>query len=241
MVFRKFHTAGSTDALRYAAAALWTFGWEYDASAKILLLPVPSFDDDGRLRGGGRLEDILTPDTVVIGGLLDPERLAPCRCIDLLQDPQYLAENAAITAHCAVKYALNTLPVVLPDCEALVIGWGRIGKCLADLLRRNGAKVTVYARKECDRAMLTALGYNTIDTLGKDLVRHGVVFNTVPFMLLPEGCLSPRQLKIDLASKPGIGGTDVIHARGLPNKDAPESSGMLIARTVDRLGKEFLS
>lgn len=240
MVFRKFHTAGSTDALRYAASALWTYGWEYDASAKILLLPVPSFDDDGRLKGGGRLEDILTPDTVVIGGLLDPERLAPCKCIDLLKDPRYLAENAAITAHCAIKYALNALPTVLPDCQVLVIGWGRIGKCLAALLRQNGAKVTVYARKESDRAMLTALGYDTADTLEKDLLRYQVVFNTVPVMLLPEGRLSPRQLKIDLASKPGIGGTDVIHARGLPNKDAPESSGMLIARTVDRLGKEFL-
>ena len=40
---------------------------------------------------------------------------------------------------------------------------------------------------------------------------------------------------IDLASKLGIEAEDVIWARGLPGKDAPETSGDLIARTVIRL------
>ena len=54
---------------------------------------------------------------------------------------------------------------------------------------------------------------------------------TVPF------CFG-NALKIDLASKPGIGGSDVIWARGLPGKDAPESSGELIAKTIIRLMEE---
>jgi hypothetical protein len=47
-------------------------------------------------------------------------------------------------------------------------------------------------------------------------------------------------LKIDLASQIGIEGDDVLWARGLPGKDAPESAGWLIARTIERLlaGKE---
>lgn len=45
-------------------------------------------------------------------------------------------------------------------------------------------------------------------------------------------------MKIDLASKPGIGGTDVLWARGLPGKFAPESAGKLIAQTILRLLKE---
>ena len=38
-------------------------------------------------------------------------------------------------------------------------------------------------------------------------------------------------------------GKDVIIARGLPGKDAPESSGELIARTAIRIaaGKEFVT
>ena len=240
MGLRRFHTAGCTAALKCAAATLWAYGWEYDASANVLLLPVPSFDPDGTVKGGGRLDGILTPDTVVIGGNLSKETLAPCRSIDLLKDPQFVAENAAITAHCALKYIINNLPATVSDSTFLIIGWGRIGKCLAKLLESMGGAVTVYARKETDRAMLVALGYDTLPSLNADLSGYRVVINTAPAMLLPKGSLSSRQLKIDLASTPGIEGDDVIWARFLPGKDAPESAGKLIARTVDRLGKEFL-
>ena len=240
MGMRRFHTAGCTAALKCAAATLWSYGWEYDASAKILLLPVPSFDPDGMIIGGGRLEDILTPDTLVIGGNLKKDTVTPYRCIDLLNDPQYVAENAAITAHCALKYIICNLPATVYDSSFLILGWGRIGKCLARLLKSMGGAVTVYARKETDRAMLTALGYDTLPSLDGDLSGFGVVINTAPIMLLPKGRLTGRQLKIDLASIPGIEGDDVIWARFLPGKDAPESSGKLIAGTVDRLGREFL-
>ena len=239
MGIRRFHTAGCTAALKHAAAALWAYGWEYDASAQVLLLPIPSFDADGLILGGGRLEDILTGDTVVIGGSLSKQTV-PCRYIDLLEDPQYVAENAAITAHCAIKYIVSNLPVTVCDCPFLILGWGRIGKCLASLLKQMGANVSVYARKESDRAMLAALGYGTLPSLDADLSGYRAVINTAPVMLLPKGTLSANQLKIDLASKPGIEGDDVIWARFLPGKDAPESSGKLIAKTVDRLGREFL-
>lgn len=241
MAHPKFCTAGSTAALKYAAATLWADGWEYDASAKILLLPVPSFDSDGRIMGGGRLEDCLTDDTIVFGGHLNHKALDGHICIDLLQDHRYLAENAAITAHCALRYALEGSPAILQDSCVLVVGWGRIGKCLSDLLKKLGAKVSIYARKESDRAMAVALGFDAVDDLStEDLSKYTIIYNTVPQMLLPEGMLSIEQIKIDLASHPGIGGKDVIWARGLPNKDAPKSSGQLIAKTVERLGKEFL-
>ena len=45
-------------------------------------------------------------------------------------------------------------------------------------------------------------------------------------------------MKIDLASEKGLGGEDVIWARGLPGIHAPESSGRLIAETCLRLGME---
>ena len=43
---------------------------------------------------------------------------------------------------------------------------------------------------------------------------------------------------MDLASKKGIAGNDVIWARGLPGIHAPEESGALIARTILDLLKE---
>ena len=242
-----FYSAGHTDALEYAIKELRHKGCTVlekpDPSVTHLILGVPSFEANGSLKGGGRLENVLAAlpaGITVLGGNLSSTVLTGYKTVDLLQDSLYLAENADITAHCAVKLALTKLPVTLRGCHVLVVGWGRIGKCLAELLRNMGAIVTVAARKETDRAMLIALGYDTADTtdLGYGLLRFRVIFNTVPFKVLPADAIqycAPDCLKIDLASSAGIEGSDVIWARGLPNRDAPESSGTLIARSVLRL------
>lgn len=242
-----FYTAGRTDALQFAQAKLRELGCVFahqpDDSVTHLLLDVPSLDPDGTLRGGGSLEEIcekLPEGVTVCGGNLSTPVLTGYKTVDLLKDPLYLAENADITAHCAVKVALTRLPVTLKSCPVLVIGWGRIGKCLARLLRQMGASVTVAARKETDRAMILALGYDSIDTcaLAPSLLRYRLIYNTVPVQVLSEDDLAecrPNCLKIDLASKSGMAGKDILWARGLPGKDAPETSGELIARTILRL------
>ena len=232
-----FYSTGHTAALVHAIRMLHDNGVEFlpcpDRHATHLLLPVPSFDPDGRIKGGGSLEALLwqlPEDVVIIGGMLDRPELAKYQTVDLLEDPGYVAENAAITAYCAIRLAMQQLPVMLKHCPTLIVGWGRIGKCLARLLRQMDATVTIAARKEADRAMIGALGYTAVDTDGIDPRPYRLIFNTAPQMVLAH--CPGNSLKIDLASKPGIGGNDVIWARGLPGKDAPESSGALIAKTV---------
>jgi len=239
-----FYPAGSTPALTYALQRLEALGCNIantpNEAVTHLLLPVPSFEKDGSLRGGGELEHILSglsENVTVIGGSLQQHGY---KTIDLLQDQLYLAENAAITADCAVRIARNNLPTVLKGCPVLVLGWGRIGKCLAQMLKAAGAEVTVAARKEADIAMAQALGYRAeyIEKLGFSLMRYRVIFNTAPAAVLSEEQVTHCRedcVKIDLASKIGIAGKNVIWARGLPGKDAPESSGALIAKTVVRL------
>ncbi len=206
-----------------------------------LLLPAPSFGADGHIRGGGDLKMLLSAlpkDVTVIGGNLHGTPHA----LDLLQDEQYLAENAAITADCAVRIAGNNLSIRFEGCKMLILGWGRIGKCLAQLLRNLGADVTVAARRETQRAALISLGYRAADpeSLGDALQQFRVIFNTAPHMLLDKAktalCRKDCVL-IDLASVPGMEGENVIVARGLPGRDLPESSGALIAKTVIRLLK----
>ena len=231
------YTAGYSPAMSYCVQALKQAGFtlisEPSMQATHLLLPVPSFTPDGGIIGGGNLRTLLTllPGNItVIGGNLDRPELTGYATVDLLQDPYYLALNAQITAHCAVKLALNQLPVILDGCPVLVIGWGRIGKFLAQLLRQMGAKVTVCTRKESDRSILAAMGYKTVDFHAVNLSAYKVVYNTAPTMLFPT--CPGNALKIDLASRLGLGSEDVIWARGLPGKDAPESSGALIAQTL---------
>lgn len=151
--------------------------------------------------------------------------------IDLLREEQYLAENAALTADCALRLLGQHLPVALRDCPILIIGWGRIGKYLASILKALGAQVSVAARKPSDLGMLTALGYVAVDVGDIDPTRYRAILNTAPAPVLSPG---GNAVKIDLASRLGMAGEDVIWARGLPGKMLPESSGELIARGVLR-------
>lgn len=180
------------------------------------------------------------PKTVtIIGGALDIPLLRDYRTMDLLQDEGYLWQNARITAQVAVTLAARQLGAVWDGLPVLILGWGRIGQNLAPLLRGLGAEVTVAARKEVHRAQIEAMGYRAADIYRLDdtLDRMRVIFNTVPFPVL-----SPRDvalchracLKMDLASREGIAGSDVLIARALPGKYAPESSGKLIAHTLLR-------
>ena len=232
----KILPAGDSAALDYTVEILQQKGYSIalapDPEVKYLLLPVPSFEASGCIKGGIPLRSLLEQlpeDVCILGGNLQgiPKGY---HCVDLLQDPFYVSQNAAITAHCAISLAMQKLPVTLEKLPVAVIGWGRIGKCLAKLLQGLGADVTVCARKESDRAMLTALGYKSAPLPCPDPLDTELVFNTAPADIdisLPDKCL-----QIDLASKKGLPGQDVIWARGLPGKDAPKSSGQLIAQTI---------
>ena len=219
-----------------------------DDTVTHLLLPVPGFDKNGNLRTGGRLSDVLDklPKSVtIIGGNLPGEQVEGYRVMDLLRDNRYLAENAAITADCAAAVARQKMGIVWRGCPVLILGWGRIGKCLAQLLRAMGADVTVAARKESDIAILRGLGYaaEDINKLHYGLMRYRVIFNTVPLPILTAAQTAHCRadcLLIELASNPGMEGQNIVSALGLPGKSAPESSGRLIASSVIRmiLGRE---
>ena len=154
--------------------------------------------------------------------------------VDLLQEEQYVAENAALTADCALRLLGEYLPVAFRNCPILIIGWGRIGKCLARNLKELGAKVSVAARKPSDLGMLKAFGYGTVEMGDIHAHAYRAVINTAPAPVLGESEIQTTCIKIDLASQRGMAGEDVIWARGLPGKMLPESSGKCIAESVLR-------
>ena len=205
-----------------------------------LLLSTPTFAPDGSLVGGQDLNALLRElpsDTTIIGGNISVPIFQNYPTIDLLRNESYLASNAAITAECALQVAYNRSPDTMKGTPILILGWGRIGKCLAKLLSAIGADVNITARKETDLAMITALGYTAVPyyQILPHLPRYHIIFNTVPIMILPEALSNQCRkdcVKIDLASSPGIGGSNVVTARGLPGKLAPEASGRLIAKSV---------
>lgn len=185
------------------------------------LLPVPT-----------RCFDTLPENVVIVGGNL--HCLPGYTVIDLLKDPQYLMENAAITARCAV----NLVETDWRSLPVLVLGWGRIGKYLARELRELGADVAIAARKAGDLETAAALGYDAIPLLDakQALSQFRVVFNTIPAMVLSLGVWDGTA--VELASKPGMSGGHIVDGKGLPGRLAPEASGELIARRFLALAKE---
>ena len=244
-----FYPVGISDSCRHASSFLERTGislTDHPApEITHLLLDVPTFDREGKLRDGSDLKEFLRmlPKSItVIGGNLDRDCLLGYQKADLLRDPYYLARNASITAECALRFAAPFLNTTFADTSVLVLGWGRIGKCLARKLTALGCSVTVADRKESDRAMLEALGYRAVDfsAVPKILPHYRILFNTVPDLPLHSDILDlwKKGIAIDLASEPGMRGKNVIPARGLPGKYAPESSGRLIAETILRYVKE---
>jgi dipicolinate synthase subunit A len=238
---------GTSPACHYAADYLRALGLPvedtFGENIRYLILDVPSFGPAGHLRGGGDVDQLLSPlteDIMICGGNLSNPKLEEYETVDFLKDESYLCENAYITAECALDVALPCLQRTLRACPVLIIGWGRIGKCLGQLLKNMGADVTIAARNPDHRAMIHALGYHTADIsdLPDCLSRFRLLYNTVPHPVLNHAQMSLCRadcVKIELASRAGIAGDDIITARGLPGIHFPESSGKLIGETFLRL------
>ncbi len=215
-----FCTAGDSKALFFAKKHLAHWGYAVTQDPKEathLLLPVPTPAE--------AIPHLLPKGTTVFGGKLPP---LPCPSVDFLQDEHYLQENAAITAECAMTIARQHLAV--QESSSLVIGWGRIGKCLARLLPR----VSVAVRKERDLMALKAQGISALLLPELDAREYDLIFNTAPAPVLDQADTRPSAILIDLASQRGIEGDRVIWARGLPGKMAPEEAGLLMAKTALR-------
>ena len=223
-----------TGAMKYAADILRQNGYRIldypEPDTAHLLLPVPSFPN-----GSDYLDAVtrnLSPAAGIYGGFLNVPQLIGYKRIDFLADPYYLARNAAITADCTLDMIEDILGQDVSGHSAMILGWGRIGKCLGKLLQRKGAYVAIAARKDSDLAMIDALGYRAMN-LNHLKLDSQFIINTIPAMVLPQ--VPANICAIDLASKPGMGGENVIVARGLPGKMRPEQSGQLIANTFMRL------
>ena len=226
-----------SEAIRHAAQHLHNCGINvtYKAAADVthLLLPIPSFKNGTQYLA--HLMNDLSDDVIIAGGNLHTPLLDNYRTVDFLKDPYYLADNAAITAECALRIVEEKIN--LRGTNVLILGWGRIGKCLAKLLQSKDAHVTIAARKDADLAMIHALGYRPlqIQSVDKNLQDYQIILNTVPAMVLPEMITAPDCVILELASKPGMICPNIISALGLPGKMAPAISGKLIADTFIRL------
>ena len=159
--------------------------------------------------------------------------------------------NAVPTAEGALQLAMESADRTLHDSRCLIIGYGRIGRLLADRLLALGAEVTVSARKYGDLAWIEAWGCRGVQTgaLTGQLDRFDLIFNTAPALILDGTRLRETRedcVIIDLASAPG--GVDLeaakrlsrraIPAPGLPGQVAPRTAAAALQARVYHILEE---
>lgn len=165
---------------------------------------------------------------------------------DFLDDEDMAILNAIPSAEGAVEVALKSMKKTLHSSNSLILGYGRIGKVLASILKGFNSNIYVAARKESDIAWIKAMGYSPLMYVEiKDIIsKMDVIFNTVPFLVL-DGELSmvnKECILIDLASKPGgINFSkaeelklETYWALGLPGKVAPKSAAVYMADKIEK-------
>ncbi|MCM1505649.1 MAG: dipicolinate synthase subunit A [Ruminococcus flavefaciens] len=217
------------------------------------VLPVPPLDENAMITAPCSSEKInpeeirrlLKPDGIVFVGKYDG-RLSVAfdglEIIDYMEREDLSLKNAVPTAEGAVEIALSELPVTLNGLKVLIVGLGRIGTALAEILKGFGADVTASVRNARGTAKARILGIKSVCT-DKMNTDYALVFNTVPEMIFNNELLEKfgdDTLFIDLASKPGgidfksatVLGKKVVWALGIPGKTAPVTSGEFIAETV---------
>ena len=216
----------------------------------VLLLPVPTTKDGETVFAPFAKRKIYLSE---VADKADNRLLLTCNysfkdknCIDYGALDSYSLLNAIPTAEGAVKLAIENTSCTLWRSRVLVIGYGRVGKVLADRLKALGAYVTVSARKPADFALIKALGFNTIETktVSDTLSDYDIVFNTVDVKVIDEKAFNncTAKLLIDLSS---LGGFDLYTARdcgitalkapGLPGITAPVTAGKILAETVTEI------
>lgn len=218
-----------------------------------IVLPVPPFDENGNINTPCS-DDVITPcmlkksmksDCIVFTGRYDKrlnEIFPYSRIVDYMSREDLSLKNAVPTAEGAVQIALDELPVTLNGLRVLIVGMGRIGTALAEILKGFGADITVAVRNAKGAGKARIIGIKPVCTkdMGTDF---GLVFNTAPELIFDYELLqkfSEDTLFIDLASRPG--GFDfesavalnkkVIWALGLPGKTAPVTAGEIVAETI---------
>ena len=234
------------------------------SKSKLIISPIPFSSDRKNLLMTFSdekisIEDFLNnvEEKIVIGGNFSEDvrkkfESKKVQYIDLIKREEFSVLNAICTAEGTIEIIIRETGRTIHGSNILIMGFGRVGKVLANKLYGMGAKVYCEARKNEDIAWIKAYGYNPIELkeLSQNLGNFEIIVNTIPFEVLNEKMLNLVKkdvLLIDLASNPG--GIDrksakekklkLIWALSLPGKVAPITSAEFIKETLDNVLEEL--
>ena len=189
--------------------------------------------------------DTLPKDALIMA--FSPEKIcAERKVFNFLEDEEFLVENARLTAEGAIVYAAKDMKAALRGTRCLVVGFGRIGQALTDLLVGLRALPVVYARRMEVRRRAMQRGGIVAENLHEGILGAKAVFSTPPEMVLSEEVLKFAEkdaVILDLASAPF--GVDLDSAQrlslsarregGIPGRYCPVSAAEALENAVKRI------
>lgn len=208
-----------------------------------VILPLPVSRDNTNINTTDFLiSEILEniPDsTTVFAGMCDKINTKHAM-IDYNEFEDFTLKNAFYTAESAIALSIINMPFSLSDAKVLILGNGRIGKYLGDILSTMCKDITVSARKEKDFDYIKAKGFTAVNTNKiPDLSQFNLIFNTIPENVISKDVLSTcgkNTLIIDLASKKSGLYKDegYIDAKALPAKYCKKSTAKALYDSVSK-------
>lgn len=212
-----------------------------------LTLNSPMFDESVTI---SEISALLSSKKLVFGGQLPKsfcEELESksCAYCDYFLLEELAIYNAVPTAEGVVQILAEELPVTIHGMKCAVLGYGKVGKVLANTLKALGAEVTVFARRQSAFAEIYANSAvpKPFDALVREDNDFDALINTVPAKVVGGEQLSRLRgdcLLVEVASAPfGIDfqaakerAFRVVKASSLPGKVAPKTAGEIIGRSI---------
>ncbi|MEI3163778.1 MAG: dipicolinate synthase subunit DpsA [Lachnospirales bacterium] len=229
------------------------------SNSKAVIAPIPITKDDKKVYMSENfqltVDDLLNSMSsnnvkVLIGGVISEKlkniaNIYNIKAIDLFSLEEVAINNAIPTAEGAIMTAIQESDKVLFKSKSLVLGFGRCGKVLANMLKGIGANVYVTYRKKSDEAYINLISCTPISFNGYDrnISDYDFIFNTIPAPILNQEILKRIRKDtpiIDIAQAPG--GLDYNYARklnlkaiycpGLPGRVAPYSAAQILKSSI---------
>ena len=213
--------------------------------SRIAVLPIPTTRNGKDINGMGEPLEGLLP--LASGTLFCayglPSAISARLCdagavvADVAEDEVFTLENARLTAECTLAYIMNKEERAVRDLRIGIVGYGRIGGFLLELLLFHGAFVRVYTRKSSTLISLLGNGVDAQTVAEGELSDLDILINTAPAHLFTKSQTQRAECEI-LELAPGENfpyAKNVTRLPSLPARAVPKSAGRLYAEAVKRI------
>lgn len=146
--------------------------------------------------------------------------------INYTENENFLKKNAYLTAEGAICLYYNNVKETLLSKNVLILGYGRIAKYLAKMLKDLNCDVSIFARRKEVQNEIILDGYKPVELKNDS---YDIVFNTIPEIVTDNEF--ENSICIELAN--GFKNKDkVINGNGIPGKMFPKTASKIILEAI---------